>query len=249
MKKVLIIPSNTDLNRGDQALVWESIRLVEDVYGKDNVHCNLMSGLEGNNAYLQNRQTAELGYSFVAPLLKHPGRNFSTRKEDSTGYSKLTILRWGFQALTDYLHTFLLLSGRRAIRLLGEKLLSKDEKQTLDAIKGCDAVFVKGGGFIHSYGAITDSYFIYFLTFHIRVAEAYGKKVFLLPNSIGPLKNVDVAPPFVPVVIIDSSFAKVNKRLAFIVCDVLVLLLNVISISSDDVLPIVSGNVLLNVIV
>lgn len=189
MKKVLIIPSNTDLNRGDQALVWESIRLVEDVYGKDNVHCNLMSGLEGNNAYLQNRQTAELGYSFVAPLLKHPGRNFSTRKEDSTGYSKLTILRWGFQALTDYLHTFLLLSGRRAIRLLGEKLLSKDEKQTLDAIKGCDAVFVKGGGFIHSYGAITDSYFIYFLTFHIRVAEAYGKKVFLLPNSIGPLKN------------------------------------------------------------
>ena len=34
MKQILIIPGNTDLNRGDQALVWESVRLAEDVYGK-----------------------------------------------------------------------------------------------------------------------------------------------------------------------------------------------------------------------
>lgn len=34
MKKVILIPSNTDLNRGDQALVWESIRIIEDVFGK-----------------------------------------------------------------------------------------------------------------------------------------------------------------------------------------------------------------------
>ncbi len=56
-------------------------------------------------------------------------------------------------------------------------------------VKNCDAVFVKGGGFIHSYGGVTDPYFIYFLTYHIRLATAYGKKVFVLPNSIGPLKN------------------------------------------------------------
>ena len=35
MKKVLLLPNNTDLNRGDQALVWESIRLIEDIYNND----------------------------------------------------------------------------------------------------------------------------------------------------------------------------------------------------------------------
>lgn len=35
MKKILILPTNLDLNRGDQALVWEAARLIEDVYGKE----------------------------------------------------------------------------------------------------------------------------------------------------------------------------------------------------------------------
>ena len=37
MKKIFILPINTDLNRGDQALVWESIRLVQDLYSKEDV--------------------------------------------------------------------------------------------------------------------------------------------------------------------------------------------------------------------
>lgn len=189
MKKVLIIPGNTDLNRGDQALVWESVHLVEDVYGKDNVSCVLMSDLEGENSYLQNRQTKKLGYEFVDRLIKHPGRNYEKKAEDSKGYSKLTLLQWGCQAVIDYIHTRPLLSGLYIIRKLGEFFLNQKEEATLNMVKHCDAVFVKGGGFIHSYGAITDAYFIYYLTYHIRLAEAYGKKVFLLPNSIGPLKN------------------------------------------------------------
>lgn len=189
MKKILIIPGNTDLNRGDQALVWESIHLVEDVYGKDNVSCVLMSDLEGGNSYLQNRQTKQLGYIFVDTLLKHPGRNFAGKSEDSKGYSRLTLLQWGCQAVIDYIHTRPFLSRWHFIRKLGEIFLNHNEKATLNVVKKCDAVFVKGGGFIHSYGAITDPYFIYYLTYHIRLATAYGKPVFVLPNSIGPLKN------------------------------------------------------------
>ena len=75
------------------------------------------------------------------------------------------------------------------IRSMGEMFLNQKERDTLNAFKGCDAVFVKGGGFIHSYGSVTDPYFVYFATYHIRLAEAYGKKVFVLPNSVGPLKN------------------------------------------------------------
>lgn len=189
MKQILIIPGNTDLNRGDQALVWESISLVEDVYGKEETRCVLMSELEGEVAYLQNRQTKELGYKFVNTLIKHPGRHFTTKVEDSKGYSRLTLLQWGLQALRDYFHTRPLLSNNKLIQKAGEFFLNKAEINTLNTLKCCDAVFVKGGGFIHSYGAITDPYFIYFLTYHIRLAEAYGKKVFLLPNSIGPLNN------------------------------------------------------------
>lgn len=69
---------------------------------------------------------------------------------------------------------------------------------TLAEIESADAVFVKGGGFIHSYGSVTDSYFIYYLTFHIRLAVALGKKVIVLPNSVGPLKN-----PFAKTIAID----------------------------------------------
>lgn len=189
MKKILVIPGNTDLNRGDQALVWESVSLVEDIYGKENISCIIMSDLDGLAANMQNRQTAALGYKFVNTLIKHPGRNFSAKLEDSKGYSKRTLFQWGMQALKDYFHTRLLLSKNRTVRRIGESFLSHSEKDTLNEINSCDAVFVKGGGFIHSYGAITDPYFIYYLTYHIRLAEAYGKKIFLLPNSIGPLKN------------------------------------------------------------
>lgn len=189
MKKILIIPGNTDLNRGDQALVWESVRLAEDVYGKNNVTCVLMSDLEGKNSYLQNRQTKELGYDFVDSLIKHPGRKFDNKAEDSKSYSKMTLLQWGGQAIVDYIHTRPLLSRWRFVRTFGEIFLNRREKETLDMVKNCDAVFVKGGGFIHSYGGVTDPYFIYFLTYHIRLATAYGKKIFVLPNSIGPLKN------------------------------------------------------------
>ena len=77
MEKVLIIPGNTDLNRGDQALVWETINLVEDIYGKNQVECSLMGELESEHAYLQNRQTEKLGYKFISSLLKHPGRKIA----------------------------------------------------------------------------------------------------------------------------------------------------------------------------
>lgn len=189
MKKAIIIPSNTDLNRGDQALVWESIRLVEDVYGKSNVECVLMGDLYSNDAVMQNRQTDALGYKMIDTLLKHPGRKFSTKNKDSKSYSTLTMLQWGGQAVIDYCCSRMMLSSSSIIRRIGKVFLSKSEKEAFETIKSADAVFVKGGGFTHSYGAITDPYFIYYLTYVIRVAEVLGKKVIMLPNSIGPLKN------------------------------------------------------------
>lgn len=195
MKRVLIIPSNTDLNRGDQALVWESARLVQDVFGP-NVECLLMAHLHSrdNQRYdlsqdMQNRQTAQLGFRFVNTILKHPGRKFANNEDDSRGYTKRTMLQWGGQALADYLRSRLLISNIKVFRYLSALLLTKEEKETLSVIKNSDAVFVKGGGFLHSKGKITDAYLMYFHTYHIRLAQVLGKPVIFLPNSIGPLVN------------------------------------------------------------
>lgn len=189
MKKVIIIPSNTDLNRGDQALVWESIRLVEEVYNKNNVECILMGDLNSSDSHMQNRQTEELGYRMIDTILKHPGRNYQNKEKDSRSYSKLTMFQWGTQAVIDYIRTRMMLSTFCIIRKIGMFFLTKEQKNTIKEIEDADSIFVKGGGFIHSYGSVTDPYFIYFLTFHIRLASALGKKVIVLPNSVGPLKN------------------------------------------------------------
>ena len=53
-KKVILVPGNTDLNRGDQALVWESIKVIKEVY--DNPEVILMKG----NDYRQYAQTDRL---------------------------------------------------------------------------------------------------------------------------------------------------------------------------------------------
>lgn len=82
MKKILILPTNLDLNRGDQALVWEAARLIEDVYGKENVSYRIMASNLGEDAEVQKVQTRARGYSFVNQLLEHPERN--TKSNETT---------------------------------------------------------------------------------------------------------------------------------------------------------------------
>lgn len=188
LNRAIIIPGNTDLNRGDQALVWESARLVKDVYN-DDVVCILMSDLDSKNAFMQNRQTRDLGFTMTDTVLKHPGRRFANKDSDSKSYSQKTLLQWGTQAIIDYLRTRLMLSSLHFLRNIGMLFLTERQKNSVEEIRQCDAIFCKGGGFLHSYGSITDPYFIYYLTYHIRLAEAFRKKVVVLPNSIGPLEN------------------------------------------------------------
>ena len=212
MKKVLIIPNNTDLNRGDQALVWESIRLVKDVYQKD-VECILMSDLATEFSSIQNRQTKELGYQFIDTILKHPGRKFGSKESDSKTYSILTLLQWGAQAVVDFFSTRLILSENRLIRKIGYLFLNETQKETIRVMENVDSIFVKGGGFLHSYGGKTDSYTLYYLTFHIRLAQALGKRVIILPNSVGPLNNT-IARKIVVKTLLNCSLVTVREQIS-----------------------------------
>lgn len=186
MKKVLIVPSNTDLNRGDQSLTWASINIAKEVFDNDvEIYLYKTKGKLAEETKT-NHQTDQLGYPFLTRILSHPRRDDTINE---VKFSKLILIKWGFRALYDLLGTFLLLSRFKIINNIGLLFLNKEQKQTYHAYKDLDALFVKGGGFLHSYGSLVDPYIMYFQLFDVFLAKKHKIPVFILPNSIGPLKN------------------------------------------------------------
>jgi len=175
MDKYILIPSCSDLNHGDQALVWESVRLFEECGKKGKFM--LMS--EKNEPV---KQSIEHGLGIVTPVLEHPSRKF--KDKNNLEYTKWLKVKWGIVALGDLLRSIMLLNTVTCG--LGKLLLSKDEKKSLEEFKACKGVIVKGGGFIHAYGGLTASYYIYFSLFHIFLGQRLGKPMYIMPNSIGP---------------------------------------------------------------
>ena len=177
-KKVLIIPSCTDLNRGDQALVLETANVIKNVY-KEKIDIYMMSDGE-------TKQCEEYGLKSFRDILKHPSR-FS-KKHHNIKYSKTIIFKWGIVAIRDYIFSKLLLY--KFTRNIIYRFLNKETKKSIDLYKQCDACYVKGGGFLHDYtGGLVGIYTMYYLTFHIRLALAMNKKVYIMPNSFGPFKS------------------------------------------------------------
>jgi colanic acid/amylovoran biosynthesis protein len=186
MKKILIVPSNTDLNRGDQALTWESISIAEEVF-KDDVQVFLYK-TKGKLAEKKqtNHQTEKMGYPFFTKILSHPRRN-DVDKE--VGLSYLIKMKWGVRAIFDIFIISCLTSKSKVINKFGALFLNADRKTSYENFKDLDGLFVKGGGFLHSYGSIVDPYVMYFNLFDVFLAKRFNIPVFILPNSIGPLKN------------------------------------------------------------
>lgn len=181
MKKYMVLPSNSDLNRGDQALIWKTIDTAEK------------AGFSGEFYMIANdvrhtKQSQSRGIKVASPILKHPSRKF--KKNDNSKYSIKLKIRWGLVAFFDLIISLLILS--KVTRKIAVNLLSKNDRETIKTIKECDACFVKGGGFIHSYGKLTESYTIYYSLYHIALAQSLGKPVFIMPNSFGPFKGFAV---------------------------------------------------------
>lgn len=190
MKKIFILPNNTDLNRGDQALVWESIRLIQELYPKEDIEISLIeSGISEAERDMQSAQTKKWAIHFFQPILEHPSRYFVKESHKKVGISIFRLLKWGGVAFYDYIRTSPLLSHIPLVYNLAQATLSDAKKSTLKALRESDAVFVKGGGFIHAYGKISDGYQMYFNIYMILLAIRLGKPVFILPNSFGPLRD------------------------------------------------------------
>lgn len=181
MKKYVILPSNNDLNRGDQALIWETIRLAKEA-GYLGEYYILA---EDKSLTLQSQAN---GLKVITPILKHPGRK--SKIKNNSSYTIRLIINWGIVAGIDFFKSLLLLNS--FTEKIGKKLLNEDELFALKTIKESEVCFVKGGGFIHSSGKITDPYTIYYSLFHIKLAQKLKKRIYVMPNSFGPFKGIGI---------------------------------------------------------
>lgn len=190
-KKFIIIPGCSDLNRGDQALVWETKRLAEEAGYIGDYYLTT----EKNEPV---HQSTNHGLNIIQPVLEHPSRAF--KNKENIEYNFSLKLKWGVVALWDFIFSLLLLNSlsRSFLKLF----LSKTKKESLNTFKNAEAVFMKGGGIIHAYGGFTATYFIYFALYHIFLASALKKPIYIMPNSFGPFEG-----PFVKF-LVKKAFSK-----------------------------------------
>lgn len=182
MKKILITPGITDLNRGDQALIW----LINDILKETgiNAECTLLqSGNTPKDIYRQSIQSKEMGFEVISPVLLHPARG---KEDKDVSYTLFTKLRWGVTGILDMLKSALLLSKVPFFEKIGILFLGTEQRKSLEKFKKADLLIVKGGGFLHTYNRFSDLYYLYYSLYNLLLANKLSKKVIIMPNSFGP---------------------------------------------------------------
>lgn len=178
MKNYIIIPGCSDLNRGDQALVWETKRLAEEAGFVGEYYLTS----EKNEPVDQSKKN---GIKIITPILEHPSRKFKSKQNIS--YTKTLKIKWGVVAVFDLLFSLLLLSN--ATRGIAKIFLDKEKKQSLSLMESADAIFMKGGGLLQTYGGLSSTYSMYFWVYPILLAHKLNKPVYIMPNSFGPFEG------------------------------------------------------------
>lgn len=183
-KSFLILPGCDDRNRGDQALIWETVNLAKAA-GYDGQFFMLSSGSASS-------QSKKIGIKDVNPILEHPSTRF--KASNNISYNFKLKIKWGIVSIWDIITKELLV--HRFLRRIIKKLQNNKVLESLNIFEDVNACFVKGGGFLHAYGGLADTYKIYYFLYHIRLALSLGKDVYVMPNSFGPFKS-----PFVKTMI------------------------------------------------
>ncbi|WP_312172721.1 polysaccharide pyruvyl transferase family protein [Chryseobacterium sp.] len=185
----IIVPGVTDLNKGDQALVWESWRLAKDTGLYDEVYI-LDAGDNDEERELLCRQSEEHGFKLLENILKHPRRG-QHKSGEHIKESKMELLKQIKNAAMDFKDTRYLLKICNDLEKVRKNFDDKTYR-TVQQFHKAKTIFVKGGGFIHAYGEKTAPYLMWYFLFYVRLAKALGKKVVFLPNSYGPFIGLTV---------------------------------------------------------
>ena len=177
----LILPGCDDTNRGDQALIWETVEIAKE------------AGFDGNFYMIaeseKSTQSLKEGIKNIEYILRHPSTHF--KQKNNINYGILLKLKWAFVSLFDSLSACLLLSP--FVRKYFLFLYSKSVRQSIEKFEKAKAAFVKGGGFIHAYGSPIETYVVFFQLYHIMLAQSMGIPVYVMPNSFGPFDSVGSA--------------------------------------------------------
>lgn len=189
MKKAIIVNGITDMNKGDQALVWESYRIIQDTGLYDDIKVISLGDTPEEYEALCG-QTINRGMHVIQNLLKHPRRGKHHKdqlQKEGLGYLLFQVKN----AVSDYLHL------TRLKKIIHDdskikKLFSEREIETIKAFREVDTVFVKGGGFLHAHGERTAPYVMWYFLYYMNLAKQLGKELVLLPNSYGPFEGLTV---------------------------------------------------------
>lgn len=176
MKKYIIIPGCSDLNRGDQALAWETKRLGEEAGFVGEYYLTA----EKNEPVQQSERQ---GIHVISPIMEHPSRVFKSKSNIKYGLSLK--IKWGIVSIFDFIGSLFYLNKvtRVFLRIFAKK------KESLKAFMDADAIFVKGGGLLQTYGGLASTYSMYFWCFHIFLAHSLQKPIYVMPNSFGPFEG------------------------------------------------------------
>lgn len=177
------------MNKGDQALVWESHRIAADTGLFDKLYI-ISNGDTPEERTKLCAQSEARGFDILENILKHPRRGRHHEGEvvrESVG-SLLSLVTY---AIYDFCRLSVLLAICNNKRLV-DALFDRKTAATVSTFRDADVVFIKGGGFIHAYGERTAPYLIWYFLFYVRLAKALRKKVVFLPNSFGPFEGLTV---------------------------------------------------------
>ena len=168
---VVVVPGCTDINRGDQALIWESARLLEDAVPGIRVFL-LDHGETREERFSQSGQSADRGYRIIRRILPHPRRGIH-REDDMVKDRPLSRLLMVARAAVDFIKyaTVLFLVHRPTVV---DRLLDIFQRESLDRIRRAKAIVVKGGGFLHANGEATAAYYMWYQLFYMRLAKRLG---------------------------------------------------------------------------
>lgn len=171
---ILIIPGCDDSNRGDQALIWESVRVLQD------------AGIDGQYYMISTKESSEQSQKeniISTPyILPHPSVYFKNLNDNRKYTLKIKAL-WGIRSIRDLCVAAPL--TKRGLRRIAKLFLTNEKRSTYELYQHIDFAVVKGGGFLHSESGLLETYKIYFFLYHIRLAISMGIPVLVMPNSFG----------------------------------------------------------------
>lgn len=170
----LILPGCDDTNRGDQALIWETVSIAREA-GYCGEYYMIASAEK-------SRQSEREGIHHTEYILPHPSTHFKVNS--NIQYGKLLKMKWAFVSVFDSIKAIGLLW--KPLRNIVKKFYSQKVRRSIELFENADAAFVKGGGFLHSYGGIVNTYANFYDLYHIILALSMGKDVYVMPNSYGP---------------------------------------------------------------